>query len=570
MLRARSSFVPALVGPLVLFSFVPFAFAACEGAARPGATLTSRRAALGPCGLVVTRLNVDQVGTDDGSREFIELSAPDGVGQTLAACGLSSVGSYEGSGEPGTPCLAEPASRTIAVGDLVVPADGFVVLARGGDTSLATTVDATTSATKEPWLENGPDYLVLSGPGGPLAAWQIGAKPACTLPEGTPVEVLPKDGDVAGGMDKEADEHLIVRCPEGYRGVSWAASPPRSTPVCPPLPPAPSTSASEGGGTAPITPPKPTASATATAPPLPPDDVPKPTLTPPCRVRFDKVDVAQPASGTSTVRDTREAVELYVAGEIPEGATLATCGVTSFAPFRTGSKSQVSLCGDAATSYGEVAIGHIPVPSPPYVLLAQRPDADSPLSVSKTNGLLSNGPDYLALRDERGLIVDAVAYASGAAPTYYPACPGWEKATAIPACEDAAKKGVENQIAVRCPDGSWRAVVESQITFHQAALCGTPSPAKSTTGDGQGGEDDDGADTGAANGDEDEPRAGIPAASGGGAAASPSPRLPLRDSTCAWSPPTTDETRGSGRALALALAVTLLIARRSSARARAR
>ena len=530
MLRARLPFAVVLVGPLVA---LPLAFVACEGAPRPGPSVTARSAALGPCNLVVSRVNVDQIGVDDGAREFVELFVPDGVGQTLGACGLSWVGSYEGSGKTGEPCVPEAASRAIAVADLVVPADGFVVLSRDGDTVLGTTSDATTSATKDPWLENGPDYLVLRGPEGPIAAFQIGAPPSCTLPEGTPIEVLPKDGDVVAGMDKQADEHLLARCPEGFRGVSWTASPPRTALVCPPidLPPEPSATAATTASTTPTA--TTTATATMTVPPLPSDDVPPPPSpsVPPCRVRFDKVDVAQPASGTSSVRDSREAVELHVAGDIPAGATLATCGVVSFAPFRTGSKSQVSLCGDAATSYGEVAIGHLRVPSPPYVLLAQRTDADSPLSVSKTSGLLSNGPDYLALRDERGLIVDAVAYPAGAAPAYYPSCPGWEKATRIPACEDAAKKGVENAIAVRCPDGTWQAAPESQVAFHQAALCGTPSPIKSTTGDGQTGE---GGTSGATDGSGDEgEREPLPAATSTGTeAVPPGQRLPLRDSTC--------------------------------------
>lgn len=540
MLRARLPFVLALLVAISAISALPMAFVACEAPARPPAATASRRAALGPCGLTVSRLNVDQIGADDGSREFIELSAPDGVGQTLGACGLTAVGSYEGSGTPGEPCAPEPPSRWITVAERIVPADGFVILARGGDTSLGTVPDATTTAKTGPWLENGPDYLVLQGPSGPLAALQIGATPTCTLPEGTSVEPVPKDDDVAAAMDKQPDEHLFVRCPEGYRSVSWSTSPPRSPVDCPPLEGPPAASATSTS--TPISPPSASATASTTLPPLPPEEIPTENLVPPCRVRFDKVDIAQPPSGASSARDTREAVELAVTGEIPPGATLATCGVVSFAPFRTGSKTQVSLCSDAATSYGEVAIGHIPVPKPPYVLLAQRGDADSPLSVAKTSGLLSNGPDYLALRDARGLIVDAVAYPAGAAPAYYPACPGWEKAVAIPACEDAAKKGVENQIAVRCPDGSWRAVPESQVSFHQAALCGVPSPAKNTTGEasGEGSPDDE-----APEGDAREP---LPAASGSsGPTATPpqSQRLPLRDATCQVGP------LGAGRAAEL-------------------
>lgn len=525
MLRPRLPTLAALLGPLAA---IPVAFAACEGPPRLGAPTATRRAALGPCGLVVSRLNVDQIGADDGSLEFIELAAPDGVGQKLGACGLVAVGTHEGGGAAGEPCVPEPASRWVDVSEVVVPADGFVVLTRGGPLSLGTSPDATTPAKSGPWLENGPDYVVLEGPTGPLLALQIGAAPVCTLPEGTPVETLPKDGDGAANMDKEADEHVLIRCPEGYRGVAWSTSPPRSAVVCPPLVPPAASSSSDHE-----TPVPPTASlgptTSASPPSLPPTEVPPDNVVPPCRVRFDKVDIAQPPSGTSTARDTREAVELFVAGEIPPGATLATCGAVSFAPFRTGSKTQVSLCSDDATSYGEVAIGHIPVPKPPYVLLAQRPDADSPLSVAKTSALLSNGPDYLALRDARGLIVDAVAYPPGAAPTYYPACPGWEKAVAIPACEDAAKKGVENQIAVRCPDGSWRALLESQVSFHQAAICGTKAPAKNTTGEGE-------EESAAPEGEPaDEMRAPVPAASGGsGTSGAPpsSQRLPLREATC--------------------------------------
>ena len=115
MLRARPSFVAALLGPLFA---LPLAFAACEGAPRPASLLASRSAALGPCGLVVSRLNVDQAGIDDGSREFVELFAPDGVGQTLGACGLVWVGSYEGSSKPAEPPPDEmtPAMRSMKAG----------------------------------------------------------------------------------------------------------------------------------------------------------------------------------------------------------------------------------------------------------------------------------------------------------------------------------------------------------------------------------------------------------------------------------------------------------------------
>jgi hypothetical protein len=535
MPRARSFVVPAVLG--LLLPPVWLGFVACETPARPPAIHT-RTSALGACELSVSRVNVDQVGVDDGRLEFIEIAAPAGIGQTLGACGLVAVGSFEGGGKTTDPCPSEPASRFVDVSATIVPADGFVLLTRGGETSLGLPADATTTATTGPWLENGPDYLVLLGTDGPLLALQIGPAPSCTLPEGTPVETLPKDGDVSG---TSPDEHILVRCPEGYRGLSLSASPPRTPLTCPPLPmpneddagePPPAPTASTTSPVPDEPPPAPTATTTTSTPPVPepPPEPPPPT----CHVRFDKVDVAQPATGTTTTRDTRELVELFVEGDIPPGATLATCGVATFAPYRTGTKSQVALCGDDASSYGEVAIGHLIIPSPPYLLLAQRPDADSPLSVSKTSALLSNGPDYLALRDARGLIVDAVSYPSGAAPTYLPACPGWEQATPVPACEDAAKKGLENLIAVRCSDGVWRAEPEARVTLRAASVCGEAVPAKNDHGGeaaGSGGADQRGGDG--------TPRPPLPAGTasgkGGAAGASPpagQPRLPLRDSFC--------------------------------------
>lgn len=582
----------------LLVSFV--VFAASATACSQGASVDSsaplsigqRRQRLGPCSVSVSRVNVDQVGVDDGTREFIELFAPDGVGQPLSACGVLRIGSFEGSGTAPV-CAREPASRFAEVGEVVVPADGFVLITRGGDTSLGVPPDATTAQSKGTWLENGPDYLVIEGEQGVSLALQVGSSPSCALPSSAAVEPPPGGGGAAGGslstdvevLPKEGDttseERILVRCATGWRSVPLADSPPHTdrTAACAAPPPAATGTATS----APPTPTMPAPPTTGTAtvptpsPSVPPTTTPAPAPTPtpapseppaselPCRVRFSKVDVAQPATVSTPIRDTREAVELFVEGEIPADATLATCGVVSFAPYRAGSKSEVSLCGSTAGTYGEVAIGHLVVPFPPYLLLAQRPDADSPLSVSKTSAILSNGPDYLTLRDASGAIVDAVMYPAPAAPTFYPDCPGFASAAPLPACEDPSKKGTTNAIALRCEDGSWQALPDTEVAYRAPAPppCGPqPAPVEAEPGDGEttpdGSAPVDNESAGAAGNagagtDPDEgsaPQEGdagaagrtarppLPASegapSGGASSAAANGRLPLREHACAF------------------------------------
>ena len=526
MLRARLLVVSVALLP---------ALARCEPSSpTPGPLLASRASRLGPCGLTVTRINVDQIGIDDGTLELVEIQASNAIGQTLGSCGLVALGSYEGSGLG--ECVRESSSRFVQLQGVVVPPDGFVLLTRGGITKVPASVDATTAATQGTWLENGPDYLVLEGAAGPLWAARVGGVATCSLPGDPDIEVLPADGD--GAADAADAEHVLVRCEEGFRGLPIGLSALRTPVVCPPVPPPTATSASgviSGSGSASPTAPPPSASASAatvTGSVGGAAAVGAPATAPPCSVRFSKVDVAQPA--TTEVRDAREAVELAVLGDPPVGATLATCGVMTFSPYKAGSKTQVNACGEGAGTYGEVVIGHLPVPSPPFVLLAQRPDADSPLSVSKSAGLLSNGPDYLALRDERGLVVDAVAYPSAAAPAFYPSCAGWEGAAYLPAGEDAAKKGVQNQIAVRCPDGHWAALPEGQVTWRAPASCVPPADT-AVAKDGE---------VAGSSSMSSSPREPVPA----GADTPPTPppaTLPLRDSTCALG---TGSRSGNGRA----------------------
>jgi hypothetical protein len=567
-------------------------------------SIATRSSRLGPCNVEVSRVNVDQVGIDDGSRELIELFVPDGVGKPLSACGVWRVGSYEGGGS--TPvCAPEATSRFANVADVVVPDDGFVLITRGGATTLGVEPDATTSQTKGPWLENGPDYLVLEGEHGPIFALQVGSAPTCALPPlpadasggGTspddlpgavPIVVLPKEGDTSG------EERILVSCDDGFRPVPLAASPPHTdrTAACATAPPAASTMPTAVPTTTVSTTPPPPGVPTATAPPVPTTPPSSPTTTtpppppppPPCRVRFSKVDVAQPATALHATKDSRETVELFVEGAIPDGATLASCGVTTFAPYRAGSKTEVSLCGSTAGSYGEVAIGHLLVPFPPYLLLAQRPDADSPLSVSKTSALLSNGPDYLTLRAEDGTIVDAVSYPAPAAPGYYPDCPGFEAAALLPACEDSSKKGIPNTLALRCEDGSWMEFPDTEVSYRAPAPapCG-PAPAATNESAGGAGEDlgepaavdggaggsggssgleGEGAGAGAAGqssatagGGGQTARPPLPASEGGAgttATATAPSRLPLRENACSTSRPG-GAPQGSGGGFVLEL-----------------
>jgi hypothetical protein len=590
-----------------LLPLVASASVACSMGSTPDApaSVAERRARLGPCDVSVSRVNVDQVGVDDGSRELLELFVPGGVGQPLSACGVWRVGSYEGSGSAAV-CSPEPPSRFAHVADVIVPADGFVLITRGGSTALSVPADATTTQTKGPWLENGPDYLVIEGENGPILGLQVGSTPSCTLPAlppdeapettAVPVTVLPKEGDTS------TEERILVGCDDGFRSVPLADSPPHTdrASACATTPtPTPTPTASSP----PSEPPPPAPSVTTTAiptstappkPPAPPASTTPPSTTPPppCRVRFSKVDVAQPATVTNPTRDSREAVELFVEGSIPADATLATCGVTTFAPYRAGSKSEVSLCGSTAGAYGEVAIGHLPVPFPPYVLLAQRPDADSPLSVSKSSALLSNGPDYLTLRDETGAVVDAVMYPAPAAPAFYPSCPGFEAAAPLPACEDAAKKGTANTLALRCEDGSWMAFPDTEVAYRAPAPppCGPAGVAPTddveagaggaagagaesagggaTGGAGAAGEGSHETNaTGGAAGRAERPPLPASEPGAGGSEATPgAARLPLREHACSAS----GRRHDRGGRLPLGWAGVLLVALRRARRWRGR
>lgn len=416
--------------------------------------------AVGPCSVEISKLNYNQIGIDDGSLELIELrahGAPEGA--TFGDCGVTRVSPLEGRNDA---CTAEPASRSIDVSSLLIPASGIALLGRGGVTKLSPPPDATTSLSSGPFLENGPDLLVLSGPDGPLLTLSVPAKgvyPTCK-PEGlaSPLVPVPEDKDGNTG-----EEHIIALCPEGYRLVLLKDQTLGAENNCPepaqPMPDAGSggesgDSESGSGGSGP-------------GEPLGPAEK--------CMVRIDKLDVDQP-DRAGAPRDTSEAVELFVTGG--EGHTLGACGVHKLSPFNANTTGQG--CGPSAGYYNEVDVSSIVVPPSGRVVIGNIPEATRPLATSAS--ALQNGPDFIALRDAAGYIVSSVSYpAQSGGP--WASCAAFMGAEILPADTSKSGSSKSNNVLVRCPGAGWALLPEIAARWGQAPDCAAVTPPDGVSDD---------------------------------------------------------------------------------------
>lgn len=378
---------------------------------------------VGPCGVQFSRVDYDQVGADDGSRELVELRASDvAPGQTLGSCGITRLVPWDGDA-----CAPEAAARAVELSSVVVPASGYVVLSRAG---ASTAADATASSKSGAWLENGPDLLVLEGPAGPLIALAYGGKTACA-----PAEV------VFAGADVEAvsgPEHWLVACPDGWRRETRAEAKLRAAPSCPALGAAGATGAPAGSGGSGGAGRSGATEAT-------------------CAGRLSKLDVTQPGG------DRAEAIEIEFLGQPPPGTLARDCGVERVVLFNA--NSEENGCGALAGSYLEREIGGLPIPPSGRLVIGHRTGADRPLTDAARADVVQPGPDYVVLVGGAGEQRDAVMYAS---PTGAVATCALE-ATHTP----ADPPGQENRVLVRC-DGAeprWLAAPESAIAWRAPVVC---------------------------------------------------------------------------------------------------
>jgi len=165
--------------------------------------------------------------TSDAAQSPSPLEAGIGAPQTLADCGLSTLELVNGGSG------ACEKYRSLAVGTLSVPDDGYVVLC-AVDSTLATAglCDATavgTSTLKNGWLQNGPnDGLRFLGPAGePLVELGCEGGPACFVG----ATLLPEEsGKLPGATGPEDD--VAALCGAEYRLLPASEAPLRSEPGC--------------------------------------------------------------------------------------------------------------------------------------------------------------------------------------------------------------------------------------------------------------------------------------------------------------------------------------------------
>jgi hypothetical protein len=461
---------------------------ACSCASPPARDLdavpTGNRAlaAVGACGVEVSKLNYNQVGADNGALELIELHVRDfKEGATFADCGVTHVVPWEG-GKGG--CAEEAASRAIEVGPLVIPPGGIALLGRGGEVGLSPLPDATTKSKSGPFLENGPDLLVLRAGEAVVLTLAVGAKgvyPACSPPgyEG-PVVQLPEDDDGTSG-----EEHILVLCPDGYRKVPLSGQVLRGENQCHEETPATGEIAggsgsgaagenggaggggkgSAGGGGKGSAGSGGKGSAGGNG-----NGSSGAAGEGTCRVLIDKFDVDQPDLAGEP-RDAREAVELRVEGPVVAGkTTLADCGVASLSPFNANVPSDVEqgACGPAAGFYGEVPVGALTVPVSRRLVIGNVEEAAQHLASSSS--ALQNGPDVITLRASSGEIVGSVSYPARTGGPLA-ACLATAGADAAPADEGEPGASAGNTVVVRCPERGWTRLPELAARWGQAPDC---------------------------------------------------------------------------------------------------
>ncbi|MCS6898274.1 MAG: lamin tail domain-containing protein [Myxococcales bacterium] len=193
-----------------------------------------------------------------------------------------------------------------------------------------------------------------------------------------------------------------------------------------------------------------------------------------CQVRFHKIDLNQP-DPPGAPKDAFEAVELQVEGAFQAGVTtLASCGVATVNPFDAAA-SDAGVCGAKAGYYHELAVGDLVIPASGFVVVGNIPASDRPWNNADGTPatVLQNGPDYLVLRGPDGGIIDAISYADNDAPDLYADCAQFSSAMKIPADANTKDSPALNQVLALCQDGTWKLLLESQITWKSPNPCGT-------------------------------------------------------------------------------------------------
>ncbi|HTM45672.1 MAG TPA: hypothetical protein VL137_11990, partial [Polyangiaceae bacterium] len=179
------------------------------------------------CQVALSKISYDSPGAD--AAEFLELrisGITESAGQraTLADCGLESVQLINGAS------AVCDVYRTIPVGALAVPADGYFVLCDASiQAALGVTCDLTAwdrSHLSAGWLQNGPnDGLLLQGPTPLLYAYE-GTALGCA--QAVDQEIPADTGDLINGLDD-----VVAACGNDFLRMSVQDAPLRGAALCP-------------------------------------------------------------------------------------------------------------------------------------------------------------------------------------------------------------------------------------------------------------------------------------------------------------------------------------------------